>query len=94
MNNTIPPFRQTGLQAYQQAARKAGPVQQEAAAEASQAEQPKAAARSEALTPSEEQMIAQQFPEKPDISLRVYGPQRQAQTVDPGAIGSRLDVRG
>ncbi len=88
MNNAIPPFRQTGIQAYQQAARQAE------SPEAAKAQQPEAAARSEALTPSEEQMIAQQFPEKPDVTLRVYGPQRQAQTVNPGAVGGRLDVRG
>ena len=52
------------------------------------------AASTSALTESEQQMIARQFPNAPKLSMRLYGPDRDAQTVRPSAVGSRLDVQG
>jgi hypothetical protein len=39
-------------------------------------------------------MIQQYFPESPQLTLRLYGPNRNTQTLHPDALGSRLDVRG
>lgn len=46
------------------------------------------------LTTAEQRMILREFPEDPDLSLRLYGPNRDAQTINPGAIGNQLDVQG
>jgi len=46
------------------------------------------------LTMAEQRMILREFPEDPDLSLRLYGPNRDAQTINPGAVGNQLDVQG
>ncbi len=51
-------------------------------------------ASADALTAQEQQMIDKTFPEKPELSMRLYGRSRGTQTVNPDAVGSRLDVRG
>jgi hypothetical protein len=43
------------------------------------------------LTSQEQQMIDRQFPEKPELSMRLYGRGQNTETVNPGAVGSRLD---
>lgn len=46
------------------------------------------------LSAQEQQMIERNFPEKPELSMRLYGRSRGTQTVNPSAVGSRLDVQG
>lgn len=58
-------------------------------------ESPSASASTDGdLTAQEQQMIQNNFPERPELSMRLYGPSRGAETVNPGTVGSRLDVRG
>lgn len=45
------------------------------------------------LSDAERQALAQQFPESPALTLRLYGPQRGAAET-AAAIGTRLDLRG
>jgi len=54
---------------------------------------PEAAQAPTALSDAERQALAQQFPESPALSLRLYGPTR-AHTEAAPALGSRLDLRG
>lgn len=49
---------------------------------------------SDSLSTAERRMILRAFPENPDLSLRLYGPNRDAQTINPGAVGNQLDVQG
>lgn len=49
---------------------------------------------SDTLSTAERRMILRAFPENPDLSLRLYGPNRDAQTINPGAVGNQLDVQG
>ena len=37
-------------------------------------------------------MIDRYFPPKPEMTLRLYGPGREAQSVSPTALGGRLDL--
>jgi len=45
-----------------------------------------------ALSADEQQMIDRYFPPQPKLALRLYGPGREAQAVNPTAIGGRLDL--
>lgn len=108
MNNSVNPYRhgraayaQQHAHAPQKASRPAAPAQSDAATSAQAAEQARPTASSAPtkaaegdLTAQEQQMIDQHFPEKPELAMRLYGPGRNTQTVNPGAVGSRLDVRG
>jgi hypothetical protein len=49
---------------------------------------------SDSLSTAERRMILRAFPENPDLSLRLYGPNRDAQTINPSAVGNQLDVQG
>ncbi len=53
-----------------------------------------AAARPAALSAAEEQSIRGQFPQSPALSMKLYGPQARPHTVNPGALGTRLDLQG
>ena len=46
------------------------------------------------LEPAEREMIGRYFPESPSMSMRLYGPNSQSRTVNPGALGTRLDLQG
>ena len=48
----------------------------------------------EGLTPDEQQFIYRYFPESPSLQLRLYKPDMSADKVDPGSVGSRVDIRG
>jgi hypothetical protein len=37
-------------------------------------------------------MIDRYFPPQPKLALRLYGPGREAQAVNPTAVGGRLDL--
>jgi hypothetical protein len=46
------------------------------------------------LTTQEQQMIEERFPEDPELSMRLYGRGRDAQTVRSNSLGGNLDVTG
>lgn len=46
------------------------------------------------LTSEERAMIQRYFPESSTTSLRLYGPHRNTQTVNPASVGGHLDIRG
>lgn len=46
------------------------------------------------LSTAEQQMIRREFPEKPEMTQRIYGANRQTQSMDAARLGRRLDVRG
>jgi len=48
----------------------------------------------DALTTQEREAIEENFPEDPELSMRLYGRGRGAQTVNPNAVGGNLDVTG
>jgi hypothetical protein len=46
------------------------------------------------LTAQEEKMIEENFPEDPELSMRLYGRGRGTETVASNTVGSNLDVTG
>ena len=54
---------------------------------------PAEAQKSQALSAAERQALATQFPEAPDLALRLYGPTGRAAEPAP-TLGTRLDLRG
>jgi hypothetical protein len=46
------------------------------------------------LTTQERQMIEENFPEDPELSMRLYGRGRDAKTVSSNTVGENLDVTG
>ncbi len=46
------------------------------------------------LSAQEQQMIKENFPEDPELSMRLYGRGRDAQTVSSNTVGGNLDVTG
>lgn len=46
------------------------------------------------LTTQEQQMIEENFPEDPELSMRLYGRGRGAKTVSSNTVGENLDVTG
>ena len=97
MSSSVNPYRQAGRAAY---TRSTNPSQEAARTQRSSQSSVKtdglqeAKAGPKALTAQEQQMIEQTFPEKPELSMRLYGRSRGTQTLNPGALGSRLDVQG
>lgn len=55
---------------------------------------PESAASVQELSAAEREMIQQKFPQDPDLSMRLYGPNRSTQQVNPGVLGQNLDVSG
>jgi len=51
-------------------------------------------ASEDTLTTQEREAIAENFPEDPELSMQLYGRGRDAQTVNPNAVGGNLDVTG
>jgi hypothetical protein len=70
-----------------------GTQQTSEAQQARETQSPSASADGD-LTAQEQQMIENNFPERPELSMRLYGRSRGTETVNPGSVGSRLDVRG
>lgn len=71
----------------------------EKSSEPQQAQQaPDAATTQEAsedsLTTQERKAIEENFPDDPELSMRLYGRGRDSQTVNPNAVGGNLDVTG
>jgi hypothetical protein len=48
----------------------------------------------EGLSAQEQRMIEEKFPEDPELSMRLYGQQRDARTVRGRAVGENIDVVG
>ncbi len=46
------------------------------------------------LSADEQQLIYRYFPESPSLELRLYKPDMSTNKVDPGSVGSRVDLRG
>lgn len=46
------------------------------------------------LEPAEQEMINHYFPTSRAMSMRLYGPNGQSHTVNPGALGTRMDLQG
>lgn len=46
------------------------------------------------LTSQEQQMIQENFPEDPELSMRLYGRGRNTETVASNNVGGNLDVTG
>lgn len=46
------------------------------------------------LSAEEQQMIDRYFPPSEAMALRLYGPGHGARTLNPGSLGSRLDLQG
>lgn len=103
MSNDIGPFNAANFNAYQRLNPSSGNAEAASAQEsnASQDARPSdAPSESEApsemqqLSAAEQEMIQQKFPDDPDLSMRLYGRNRSAEQVNPGALGQNLDVRG
>lgn len=71
------------------AAKKSGPAQEGGASSP-----PKAPPLGADLSEAESRMIHDFFPESEQMKLRLYGPGRKAETMNPNAVGRRLDLRG
>ncbi len=54
----------------------------------------RAAQKLDGLSSDEQSMIYRYFPESPSLELRLYKQDMSAKKVDPGSVGSRVDVRG
>jgi hypothetical protein len=87
-NRLVNPFPQTG-QRSEVSAREA-----EAPRPPERATPPEKQAPPEGLSRVEQQMIERYFPKSETMTLRLYGANRSAQTLNPGAVGTHLDVRG
>ncbi len=87
-------YQRLAAQQTASAQRIAAPPNTRAPQQTAQAASAKPAQEAGDLSAPERQMISQQFPETPDLSMRLYGPSRTAETVRPDAVGSRLDVQG
>ena len=48
----------------------------------------------EGLSAEEQNMIYRYFPESPSLELRLYKSDLSTNKVDPGSVGSRVDLRG
>lgn len=48
----------------------------------------------EGLSADEQQLIYRYFPESPSLKLRLYKQDMSADKVDPGSVGSRVDIHG
>jgi hypothetical protein len=46
------------------------------------------------LSAAEQQMIDRYFPPSEAMALRLYGPGKSTRTLNPGSLGSRLDLHG
>lgn len=96
MSNRIHSFLPPSIEPYRRAPapREAAPPQKTVS------ERPTASVRDAAptvpgppLTAEEQQMIAREFPNRPKLALRLYGPGAGSRTLTPQGLGSRLDLR-
>ncbi len=62
--------------------------------DASRAGDTKIPQKLDGLSSDEQSMIYRYFPESPSLELRLYKQDMSAKKVDPGSVGSRVDIRG
>lgn len=93
MNNGIPSFNVNALHPYRPVGQTPD-VQRPAAASTEATQATRQTPASNGLSRTEQQMIDRYFPPAPALTLRLYGPGRATQDVNPGAVGSRLDLKG
>ena len=99
MNNRINPYRNNLIHSFRQPAqrseapaRDAGIVREAGVpTETPRATKP---VGTERLSQVEQQMIERYFPKSEAMTLRLYGINGSTETVNPGADGGHLDVRG
>lgn len=92
MSNRINPYQNSLIQSFR-------PAAQRSEASVREAEKPAVAAQPAAsavedLNPVEQQMIDRYFPTSEAMTMRLYGANRSAETINPGAVGGHLDIRG
>lgn len=98
MSNRINPYQTSHLSLYQRVASQdavrtpAGEAARRPEVSSPAPAQPSADARG--LTATEQQAIDRYFPASEKMTLRVYGADRQSQAINPGALGTRLDISG
>jgi hypothetical protein len=92
-----------GVTAYRNAALQSAAAQTRVsdarpAEQARETERPVAAAPRDTagadLSADERSMIDRYFPASSEMTMRIYGPGRQSTSVNPAALGGRLDLRG
>ena len=66
----------------------------EPARESAPAPAARASSLGSGLSEAESKMIRDYFPESEQMQLRLYGPNRKSASVNPNAVGRRLDLRG
>ncbi|MEX0822371.1 MAG: hypothetical protein WD021_09520 [Rhodothermales bacterium] len=101
MSNGISGYNSGGVNPYRQIERR-GDLQPPARGDAAKIESSEASTRStdvridlgSDLTEAEAGMIDRKFPTTERMRLLLYGPGRDPTSVDPGARGRQLDVRG
>ncbi|MEX0748140.1 MAG: hypothetical protein WED81_03295 [Rhodothermales bacterium] len=95
MSNGIPGFNAGRINPYRPFDRTEGSREATAPrAETSNRGMPARAALGTDLSVEESRMIEQNFPPSPQMTLRIYSPGKNAHSVNPNGIGSRLDLRG
>ena len=99
MNNRINPYRNNLIQPFRQPAQRSeAPAREAEAVRETKAPVASAAtakaARSGQLSQVEQQMIERYFPKTEAMTLRLYGINRSTETINPGAVGGHLAIRG
>ena len=95
MSNGIPGFNAGRINPYRQLDRTEGSRETAAPrADNSKRGTPARSTLGADLTVEESRMIEQNFPPSPQMTLRIYSPGKNAHSVNPNGIGSRLDLRG
>ncbi len=94
MSNRINPYQNSLIQSFRHTAQRSeAPVREAEKPRLPAAAQP-AASAVEDLNPVEQQMIDRYFPTSEAMAMRLYGANRGAETINPGAVGGHLDLRG
>ena len=96
MSNGIYGYNAARINAYRPVEKTADSARETAAARTNDPATPTAARPilGADLSSDEARMISQHFPPAPQMTLRLYGPGRQAHSVNPNGVGSRLDIKG
>ena len=96
MSNRINPYHNSLIHSLRPAPQRSEAPAREAESpqQAAKAAAPPAPSAADGLSTVEQQMIDRYFPASETLSMRLYGANRGAETINPGAVGSHLDVRG
>ncbi len=94
MNNRINPYQNSLIHSFRHTTQRSeAPAREAETPRLPEAAQP-AASGVEGLSLVEQQMIDRYFPTSEAMTMRLYGANQGAETINPGAVGSHLDVRG